>query len=96
MKTLAIVLLNVFVSCCTALAVTLLVPARMPEVIRCERLEASESVNARQVITGYMMVRVPELSGDRGCVTINAGNRWAGINVTDGRDCESLWVEQRP
>jgi hypothetical protein len=66
---------------------------KVPDIIKCRRIEVSESVDTRQLVTGYIWVGVPDRYGEQPAVTINAGNDFAGINVTNGREYKSLWLE---
>ena len=95
MKSVQIVLVNAIVSCCVAYVVARSLPTRLPETIKCKRLEASESVDTRQLVTGYVWVGVPGCSGRQGSISMSAGRDWAGINVSDGNETDSLWVESR-
>jgi len=85
---------NLFISVAVAIIVNALLPGRLPETIECKELK-TESVRSGQTITGYLNVRIPGSAGRTGSVTLNAGEDWAGMNVSDGKTVQAFWVEER-
>lgn len=85
---------NIVASATVAGVIVLNVERPLPETIYCERIVASQGVETRQVVTGYVWVGVPHRYGEQPAITLNAGNNFAGVQVTDGERCETLWVEK--
>lgn len=96
MKFVLSLLANAVLSAAIAHGIVKHVEPTLPPIIRCERLEATESINARQLVTGYVRVQVPGRSSDllQPVVTIGAGQDFAGVQVTDGSSVKMLWVDK--